>query len=359
MTDSLFSFSSRNDGSVLRAVESRENGLKTNGIRRSYRVVVHGLPHFCQKLSGLLECEGWDVRYHSRQTASGLVLLANDLRRCDLAYTWGGRVSLGKFLGAAKYLGKQKLVMLWSGSDVFFGQEETAAGKMNPWIAKKIHWAVSPWIAEEVRALGLQCDYVQVSFVEPVKEIVPLPAMFSVLVYVPDREKAKLYGWDQIVEVANALRSVEFHVVGLREGEQLEAPPNVKLHGWARDMKPHLERATVLWRPVEHDGLSFMVLEALAQGRHVIYSYPLEGCAQATTALEAQRELKRLLSLHDARTLGINSAGIQSIAQQFTPAKVRGDLLRRWEEIILQNTAAARSRTALPAGGDRARQPTV
>ncbi len=249
--------------------------------------------------------------------------------------------------------------MLWSGSDVFFGQEETAAGKMNPWIAQKIHWAVSPWIAEEVRALGLRCEYVQASFVEPVKEIVPLPEKFSVLAYVPDREKSKLYGWDQIVEVANALRSIEFHVVGLREGERLEAPPNVKLHGWARDMRPHLERATVLWRPVEHDGLSFMVLEALAQGRHVIYSYPFAGCAQARTSAEAQHDLKRLASLHDSKTLGINSIGIQSIAERFTPAKVRGDLLRRWEEIILQNPAAVRSRTTLPAGGDSAPHPSV
>jgi len=333
--------------------------LKTNEVRRSYRVVVHGLPHFCQKLSGLLRCDGWDVRYHSRQTASGLVSLANDLRRCDLAYTWGGRVSLGKFLGAAKYLGKQKLVMLWSGSDVLFGQEETAAGKLNPWIAQKIHWAVSPWIAEEVRALGLRCEYVQASFVEPVKEIVPLPEKFSVLAYVPDAEKAKLYGWDQIVEVANALPSVDFHVVGLREGERLEAPPNVTLHGWARDMRPHLEKTTVLWRPVEHDGLSFMVLEALAQGRHVIYSYPFQGCAQAKTAVKAQHHLRRLARLHDSKTLGINSAGIQLIAERFTPAKVRGDLLRRWEDIILQKTAAAHSLTTLPARGDSARQPTV
>ena len=333
--------------------------MKTNGVRRPYRVVVHGLPHFCQKLSGLVQCEGWDVRYHSRQTASGLVSLANDLRRCDLAYTWGGRVSLGKFLGAARYLGKQKLVMLWSGSDVFFAQEEKAAGKLNPWIAQKIHWAVSPWIAEEVRALGLRCEYVQASFVEPVKEIAPLPEKFSVLAYVPDREKAKLYGWNQIVEVANALRSVEFNVVGLREGERLEAPPNVKLHGWARYMRPHLERATVLWRPVEHDGLSFMVLEALSEGRHVIYSYPFEGCVQAKTVAEAQHDLKRLASLHDSKTLGINSAGIQSITERFTPTKVRGELLRRWEEIILQKPAAARSLTTLPADRNSARQPTV
>lgn len=313
--------------------------MRSKQPRRPYRVVVHGLPHFCQKLSGLLQCEGWEVRYHSQQTAAGLLALANDLRRCDLAYTWGGRISMGKFLWAARCLGKEKLVMLWSGSDIFFAQEEFSAGKKEPWIADKIHWAVSPWLAEEVRSLGLRCEWVQASFVEPVAEVLPLPEKFSVLAYVPDREKSKLYGWDQIVEAARALVSVEFNVVGLREAETLQAPPNVKMHGWARDLRPYLQRSTVLWRPVEHDGLSFMVLEALAQGRHVLYSYRLPGCIEVKTAEAAKRELRRLAALHDSKTLMVNESGIRSIAESFTPQKVRTDLLRRWEEIIVCSSA--------------------
>ena len=79
-----------------------------NKFGRPYRVVIHGLPHFCQKLAALLDCEGWDVRYHSHSTATDLFSLANDLRRCDLAYTWGGRIDLGKFLWAARFLGPEK-----------------------------------------------------------------------------------------------------------------------------------------------------------------------------------------------------------------------------------------------------------
>ena len=315
--------------------------MQRKQFRRPYRVVVHGLPHFCQKLSGLLRCEGWDVRYHSQQTAAGLVALANDLRRCDLAYTWGGRISMGKFLWAARCLGKKKLVMLWSGSDIFFAREQFSAGKMEPWIAAKTHWAVSPWLAKEVRSLGLPCEWVQASFVQPAAEIAPLPEKFSVLAYVPDKEKSILYGWDQIVEVARDLGSIEFNVVGLRQGETLQGPPNVKMHGWASDLTPYLQRASVLWRPVQHDGLSFMVLEALAQGRHVLYSYPFPGCVEVKTAAAAQRELKRLVELHGSKILNVNASGIQSIANNFSPEKVRADLLRRWEEIIFQSGAAS------------------
>ena len=300
---------------------------------RPRRVAIHGLPYFCDKLSAILRDPAWDIRHHS-YSPTGLISLVADLRRCDLAFNWGGRISMGKFLWAARCLRKDKIVMLWSGSDVLFAQEEFAAGKMDPWVADKIHWAVSPWVAEEVCSMGLSCEYVQVSFVQPVRTPPALPAKFSVLVFVPTRESAGLYGLDRILEVADALRSVDFTLVGLRQGETLSAPPNLKIHNRVSNLAPYIERATVLWRPVRHDGLSFMVLEALAQGRHVLYSYPFSSCIQVVTATAARHELERLLSLHNSKALSLNEAGIQVIAQEFTPEQVRANLFRRWTEII-------------------------
>jgi hypothetical protein len=304
-----------------------------------YRVVIHGLPHFCAKLERVLQSDGWDVRYHSHQSLGNVGALVRDLSRADLAYTWGGRVSLGKFLNASRWLGVKNLVMLWSGSDIFYGQEQVAAGEMHPWVASKTHWAVSPWIAEEARALGLKCEFVQASFVEPVAQIAPLPEKFAVLCYVPTREKAALYGWDDITAVARALPEIEFRIVGLQKGETLDAPQNVKLGAWAADLAPQIRAATVIWRPVRHDGLSFMVLESLAEGRQVIYSYPFVGCVQAQTSDAARREIQKLAELHRAGRLDVNTAGIEAIAREFTPSIVRTNLLRRWEEIIVAGRA--------------------
>jgi len=307
------------------------NGVGT----RPYRVVVHGLSHFCQKLSSLLAGSQWEIHYQSRYEPIALGTLAANLGGCDLVYTWGGRISMGKFLWAARCLGTKKVVMLWSGSDVLYAKRDLASGKTSSWTAERIHWAVSPWLAEEVRSMGLRCEYVQASFVQPVQDPLPLPDNFSVLVYVPGKEKSKLYGWHQILEVAGSLPSVTFAVVGLQRGENLSAPPNVKLHGWISNVTPFLQRASVLWRPVQHDGLSFMVLEALAQGRHVLYSHPFPGCIQVNSASQARAELQRLLVLQGSHTLRLNRDGMQSIARDFAPEKVRADLLRRWEEIIL------------------------
>jgi hypothetical protein len=94
--------------------------------------------------------------------------------------------------------------------------------------------------------------------------------------------------------------------------------------------------------------LSFMVLEALAHGRHVIYSCPLPACMHVTTAGEAGKEIQRLLELHNSRQLTMNEAGTQLILRNFAAEGVRGDLLRRWEDIIL-----SRSPGSAPAIGER------
>jgi hypothetical protein len=304
--------------------------------RSPYRVVVHGLPFFCQKLPGLLGDELWDVRCHSQHGPLGLAGLLNDLHRCDLVYTWGGRISMGKFLWAARSLGKKKVVIFWCGSDVLIARQELAGGKMDPWVADRIHWAASPTLAEEVRSLGLCCEYVQASFVNPVACPEPLPRKFSVLVFLPTAVRTELYGWDRVVAVARALPSVEFKLVGLRDDNPPPAPPNVIVHRWIEDLTPFYEQATVLWRPVRHDaGISFMVLEALAHGRHVLYTYPIPACLQVNGTESAQKQLERLISLHDAGELDLNQGGIRAVAQHYCCEAVRSELHRRWEEIIL------------------------
>ncbi|MGD0428213.1 MAG: hypothetical protein ABSC10_15985 [Candidatus Acidiferrales bacterium] len=311
------------------------------GSSRPYRVVVHGLYYFCEKLPGLLGNEQWDVR-HCTYSPVGLATLVNDLRRCDLAYTWGGRVTFGKFLWAARSLGKNNIVQLWCGSDVLFAQQQLATKRIEPWIAAKVHWAVSPTLADEVRALGLRCEYVQASFVDPVALPKPLPEQFSVLTYLPSITKGKLYGLDQMLEVAHTLPQIQFNLVGVEEGHVPNAPPNLKVYPRVQ-LTPFLERATVIWRPVRHDGgISIMVLEALAHGRHVLYSNPFAACTHVTSAAAARAEIEKLFALHKARRLQRNDPGMEVVARSYTSEKVRSELRKRWEEIIKAPGAGAR-----------------
>src|SRR5208282_4316964 len=108
---------------IFDTLRDQEIPLREIG-RRTFRVALHGLPYFTTKLASLLRGEEWDVRFRYQPNPAALAAYADDLRRCDLAYTWGGRISMGKFLWAARCLRKKKIVMLWSGSDVLHARRE-------------------------------------------------------------------------------------------------------------------------------------------------------------------------------------------------------------------------------------------
>jgi hypothetical protein len=330
--------------------------LRKATIRKRYRVVVHGLSYFCRKLPALLSDEGWDVRDYSQHRLTEFPALAKDLARCDLIYLWGGRITMGKFLWGARCFGNKKIVMLWSGSDVLAAREQLVAGEVDPWIANQVHWAVSPTLTDEVRALGLRCQPVHASFVEIVSKPKPLPGKFSVLLYVPSRESADLYGWDLVFSVARALPFVQFNVVGLKSGQTLDPLPNIKFHEWSNSLAPLIEETTVLWRPVRHDaGTSFMVLESLAHGRHVLYTYSHPGCIRVTDALKARVEIEKFLALHEARRLTLNYDGIDYVARYCSRDRVRAEILQRWEEIIVAPRAVPDPASAAQAAGSELR----
>lgn len=302
---------------------------------RPYRVVVHGLRHFCQKLPGLLGNDQWRIHDRSRHTPLQLAALARDLRACDLVFTWAGRIDMGPFLWAARGMGVERLVLFWCGSDVLRARKLVVSGKLDPWIARRIHWAASPVLADEVRSLGLSCEFVQASFVEAIPDPKPLPKEFSVLVFLPSPSVAELYGWDRILEVAVSLPSVKFKLIGVHEGQRVQVPPNISVHHWTKNPHPLYEAATVLWRPVRHDaGISFMVLEALSHGRHVLYTYPIPGATQVKSSADAKEHLRRLQALHEAGTLPLNYAGMEAVARIYAIDVVRSEIRRRWEEII-------------------------
>ena len=302
--------------------------------RSPIKVLIHGLPYFSRQLPAILSSHGWEIRNYSPRWSAELLTMAHQLHRCDLAYSWGGRTTMGKFLAAARLLGKKKVVIFWCGSDVLEGQAEHRAGKSDPWVAERIHWAGAPWLAEEVRAMGLQCEYVPITWVPPVEAVSPLPKVFSVLSYLPDSSRISLYGIDQVLEVAQKMPYARFTIVGLRQGQSLKAPANVIVRHHLPNLNQLYRETTVVWRPTRHDGLSFTVLEALAHGRHVLWSYPITGALLSRDAASSRAELERLFDLHEAHALDVNILGAEFVARNFSPDKIRDEFLSRWRTIV-------------------------
>jgi glycosyltransferase involved in cell wall biosynthesis len=329
-------------------------------LRPPIKVLIHGLPYFSRQFPAILESKGWEIRNYSPRWSAELFAMAHQLHRCDLAYSWGGRTTMGKFLAAARLLGKKKVVIFWCGSDVLEGQAEHRAGKSDPWVAERIHWAGAPWLADEVRAMGLKCEYVPITWVPPVEEVSPLPKVFSVLSYLPDISRISLYGIDQVLEVAQKMPYVRFTIAGLRRGQSFKVPGNVIVRHHMPSLQQLLRETTVMWRPTRHDGLSFTVLEALAHGRHVIWSYPITGALLARDAATSRAELERLFDLHEANTLDVNRVGAEFVARNFSPDKIRDEFLSRWRTIVeAPSPSSAHSRGALKTSDALSRDESV
>ena len=299
------------------------------------RVLVHGLPYFGQMFADLMSVDDWQFRFYPDHGLANLTALAWELRNCHIVYQIGGRVTAGKFLRAAKYLNKRKVVMHWAGSDVLDERGFVALGKTDPWVTRTVcHWAESHWMVNEVQELGLTCECVPLPSSAIPDQPFPLSSTFSVLVHVPSVDLGYLYGLDRILEVAGNLPEIRFDLVGLKQGRISNAPANVRIHGRIPDLSPFYRAASVVWRPVRHDGLSFMVREALGHGRHVLYSYPFPGCVRVNGTADAQRELLRFCELHQRGLLTINEAGRNVATANYAKSALKPQILRRLEALM-------------------------
>lgn len=314
---------------------TQADGFSSSQVRPR-RVLVHGLTYFSPMFAELMNGDGWEFRYYADSGINNLASMARHLYRCDIAYQIGGRVTLGRFLRIAKAMGKRKIIMHWVGSDTLDERRSVAEGKSSSWVLGTVHhWADSVWLAREVKGLGVPCELVPLPSALVPEHPSSLPAKFSVLVYIPDTDYAQLYGLDRILEVARDLPHVQFELVGLRNGEVLDPPPNLRIHGRIPNLATFYQRSCVLWRPVRHDGLSFMVLEALGHGRHVLWSYEFPGCLRVTDIAEARKEISRLHALHQEKRLDINAAGVRAIADGgYLPKVLRTRIRTRLNEIL-------------------------
>jgi hypothetical protein len=310
------------------------------------RVLVHGTPFFGKLFTETMGGEGWSFRYHPDDGALNLAKMLLDLRACDIVYQICGRVTLGKFLQATKYLGKKRVVVHWIGSDVLEAHPTVQAGKADPWLTRAaLHWAETPWVAREVEALGVSCEMMALPGARLPAAVSPLPARFSVLVYIPGAymctyygaepmNVSTFYGLELILEVARELSHIDFHLVGLTPDQLEDAPGNLHVHGRVRDMTELYHQATVLWRPVRHDGLSFMVLEALAHGRHVLWSYDFPGCTKVASAAAASGQIVRLYEAHQQGQLTANGLGARIVAKDYAPHHLKRKIHQRLEELL-------------------------
>lgn len=260
------------------------------------------------------------------------VLVFNRYDNCDGRY-------LQRQLYRAKLLGCT-IVRWWVGTDVLncLQSEYTMQVAREVDEAVDLNIAVSPHLVTELREIGIDAEYVP-SFCDfsTYQDEPPSKLPKGVLTYLPTKRRA-FYGEAILVAAIEANPDLEFFVVA-DESHSLSHYPNVHSLGWVEGLQDIWPRIGILLRVTEHDGMPRMVLDALARGRHVIYSEIFDGCWYAKKTEQVLEYLQTFKALDEPNIKGpavvhfsknANTQYVQKIEKHLN----RGFSLRRLLRLI-------------------------
>jgi hypothetical protein len=296
------------------------------------RVLLVGNPYFINRLNELgrekeFSFDLWPKKGGWRRWLAIL--------RADLIYLMGGDLRPNCYYRLALLLGK-KMIIQWVGSDIREMEAWQAEGRdiSKILLQKAEHWAEVDWTAVELAKLGVKARIVPLTPAGFPEQVPDLPEKFVALTYLPP-DKAEFYGEEQILRLAREFSEVTFLIVG-SEPTQRPAfwPSNMVSVGWVDEMSRFYPEITVLIRMTRYDGLSFMVLEALARGRHVIWSRKLSGVRQVSDYHGLRQEFKELYEHYKNGRLTPNVKGRNQVELQYTPEKVWAKIAAGFHEAL-------------------------
>lgn len=191
------------------------------------------------------------------------------LIKADYLYVVSGQKNSSKNLIFARRL-KKKIIMHWIGTDVY---EMLQSDKPEIYTGKIQHICGSQQLCDELKSIHIYADVIPIIPLKISMDLAGMPQKHSVLIYLPEG-KEEFYGADSIRNLAIRNPNIDFHVVANKGYKPLELS-NVIFHGMlnSSEMSAMYEKISILLRIPKHDGLSMMVIEALAKGKQVLYKY--------------------------------------------------------------------------------------
>jgi hypothetical protein len=285
------------------------------------KTLVIGLPYFAKMVAKNLSDIDFGNKYISLNPSEKLVDRIRFLLHlpfADVVYLIGASTSCGGSLKSALLL-KKKIVMHWVGTDVLVAHKAFKNKKIDHELLKRArHLCIVSWLQEELKQIGIHADIVPITgFENEIPDPQPLPEKFSILSYVgKTKEQAEFYGVKHLIRLAIDFPHIEIKIAGKTEYDQ-PLPDNIKILGWITDMASHYKECVLYLRLTEHDGISFMVLEALSHGRYVARSQEHEICYFVPTYAHLKDIVEKLYLKHQAGTLKENREGFCYIRNNF------------------------------------------
>ena len=289
---------------------------------RAPRVLILGLPYFGRMLAEGLRGHGWRARYarHPGRNPRGWLRIARSVAQSDVVYVVGGRLERRTPVNALLHLRRRPLVMHWEGTDALLAVEAARRGDVSQRIVQgATHWCDAPWFVDELAETGITAEHVPLPVPGLAQEVEPLPRRFRVLLYLPvDAFDREVFDIETILRLPHELPGIDFILIpSPAESLPGQLPPNLEARGWTDDIEALYREVTAYVRLTTHDGVSFMALEALSRGRHVIWTHPQDGAIQAAGLDDVASALRTLAERHATGELAPNEEGAALVRERF------------------------------------------
>jgi hypothetical protein len=304
-------------------------------------VMMVGIPHFVSMLSSLL-CSPELVFLNGNSVTDAPMIkrwlsMFLNLWRSDAVYVLSGTLREGYFFKLARLL-RKSIVMHWVGTDCLLATQDIQKGLSSDSLIQYCsHWVEVSWIAEELARIGIPAHVVPLTSTEFPHKISPLPGIFTVLAYLPEYRN-DFYGADLIFLLAHEFPELKFLVVASTVDsvwvKGKDVPPNMSFLGHPDDIGNIYDMSMVLVRVTGHDGLSFMVLEAMAHGRYVIWNHALGPVLVSMNYEQLSAEIRKLVDLHQAGRLNVNHAGFAWVEQEYNPQRIANNFREEMLQVI-------------------------
>lgn len=257
-----------------------------------------------------------------------IVKLLSSINRSDIFYAIGNTDLF--FLLLAKSLGKP-IVRHWIGTDVLaqLNHNNSLTNRLSNKLIDK-HLTTVSWLQAELQSVGIQSEMVAIVSNDISFDLLSPPRDHRVLVYL-DEKRPDFYGAGLTVRLAQHFSNIPFEIIGTR-GESFPELTNITCHGWVtpQEMNELYKDISVLLRIPDHDGLSMMVIEALAKGKQVVYRYEFPHCITADNFKKAARALGAIFSKPPV----LNRKGHEFILKKYHKAKIVAEFNNYFDRIV-------------------------
>lgn len=281
------------------------------------RVAISGHHLFVAQQARLLETSstGWAASVLRTGARLEVLTAMFTLFRCKVWYSIGAPISDRWLLLLARMLRKPRVIH-WVGSDISALRGNRSLRRHCTGRNVQNLTEVS-WTQDELRNFGVPSTIAPLAAQLPTSKLRPLPSQFTVLFYLP-KSRLEFYGKRECERLIRefADRGVRFLIVG---GGTCDIPrgANVEILGWCHSLSEAYARSTALVRFTEHDGLSLMVLEALANARYVAWSKPFPYTLHAQSYPSLVRAISELLERHERGELAPNFQGADYVRSTY------------------------------------------